>query len=105
VGTDTDYLETSRLRGIFRENAILDADVTLFEMQADQHDLLNIPGSPLDLEFRSRSWLHQLIYIPPTVVLIQMSVPLQLFHQTKFYFFTLIVIGLLVFIIFRIDRA
>ena len=110
MGTDTDYLETSRLRGIFRENAIIDADVTLFEMPNDSDGTggdgaLGFPPTPIDLEFRSRSFWHQLIHIPPAVVMVGMSTPLQIFHQTKFYIFTIVIVAVLVYIIFRIDRT
>ena len=108
LGTDTDYLETSRLRGIFRENAITDADVTLFELTGSDSDGMGnspFPQTPIDLEFRSRSWWHQLIHIPPNIILAQMSLPLQLFHHFKYYLFTLLIVTLLVFVIFKVDRS
>lgn len=109
IGTDNDYLETSKMRAIFRENTLTDDDVTLFEMPAvmSPSEINNVgqqgQSSPFlvgDLRFRERSCFYQCICTPPPTIMDSMSPGMQLFHHCKCYLIATLFIFALFFITF-----
>ncbi|KAJ3013734.1 hypothetical protein HKX48_005545 [Thoreauomyces humboldtii] len=77
--TDTDYLETSRIRSVFRANAVTPDDVKLFEMQ----EFTGI-DSPLPFTIVDDSPVCEWCFPSPDSMM-DMSPTRRFFHRSKFW--------------------
>ncbi|KAJ3129953.1 hypothetical protein HK098_007219 [Nowakowskiella sp. JEL0407] len=92
--TDNDYLETSKIRAIFRENAINPEDVKLFEMPPFTGE---DPVTPQNIVVYEPAVCE--FCFPSSNALNNMTPGMRLFHQCKCYAFAaLLMVGLFVFL-------
>ncbi|TPX62746.1 hypothetical protein SpCBS45565_g06968 [Spizellomyces sp. 'palustris'] len=84
--TDADYLESSRIRAIFRQNAVTLEDVKLFEMP--EYTGLDTPPPVVIID---DSPLCEWCY-PSAVTLQQYSGPMRVFHRVKCWILLLLVV-------------
>lgn len=103
IGTDNDYLEKSKMRAHFRENALFPEDCYLFEMPEFVAQPNRVQMEMIDAWYNnesggSESCIAEFCSLRPSNMN-SMSPALRFFHLAKCYILALLVIGCMLFLI------
>ncbi|RKP04011.1 hypothetical protein CXG81DRAFT_23424 [Caulochytrium protostelioides] len=97
--TDSDFLESSKIRAVFRDNACVPEDATLFEMKPFTGE----PDVPMDVFVVDETNVCEFCF-PTSYTLSQLSPRMRVFHRSKIWLILLVLVAVILCFIFLISR-